>query len=661
MKATGPTETSTPKAPFNKSIKRSRSKVTKSNRQSSTQQQQSSDLVYNPASAECFREKGHQRSYSGFGPKTIKVFWEQHDTSDTDVMPEAYAHLAEDATYKIWDVINTIKTYARHSGGRVTCNIVNEVLKDSDVPPILGSEDKPWDKIEYDGNFYFNKDVDIDLCKEYLREESPMEVLPSGDLTTVWSIDHQNSQILFEFSSTLCAAIFLGDDETFKYGLEIAAFAPHIGCIFKIILKKCIEMLAFEQTSKIIERCMQFLRALVFNIHSRDVECREQLFHLSELFACLICGPQEPEVKTESFELVKNFLESSATELKKDPEALNQIDVDDICNTYEALLQIMARNGFQGGESTDGMKIEPQDGLESALKVEPFEETVQMETNAIHGNQLNAMEEDCEPPTSEAPIAIIFSPYKVDATEDCIESVYSTLGELANNFGYFQSECTFVIVKRMERFFNDRMTLEQNDYKRLTRITRALLTLGEYAFREITPYLHKVDSSIAPEWIITTFNTGAIFLKGRDDIFLYEFLEDLCGDKMQPFMLYFYRYLECSTTKKFISLRKATYKIPSKVGLRCLERRLPRTENVAMYFPEAAPSIIKPKRIGFRFAGCRPVLLKAKPHMKMEKCFKQSPISKFQEKVVIARRKLLKPLINEKKYLRLSNFCFTQI
>lgn len=50
--------------------------------------------------------KGHQRSYSGFGPKTIKVFWEQHDTSDTDVMPEAYAHLAEDATYKIWDVIN---------------------------------------------------------------------------------------------------------------------------------------------------------------------------------------------------------------------------------------------------------------------------------------------------------------------------------------------------------------------------------------------------------------------------------------------------------------------------------------------------------------------------------------------------------------------------
>lgn len=49
------------------------------------------------------------------------------------------------------------------------------------------------------------QDEDIDLCKEYLREESSMEVLPSGDLTTVWSIDHQNSQILFEFSSTLCA------------------------------------------------------------------------------------------------------------------------------------------------------------------------------------------------------------------------------------------------------------------------------------------------------------------------------------------------------------------------------------------------------------------------------------------------------------------------
>lgn len=50
----------------------------------------------------------------------------------------------------------SIKTYSRHSNGRVTYDLVNEILKDCDVPPIIGANSEPWDKIEYDGVYFFN-------------------------------------------------------------------------------------------------------------------------------------------------------------------------------------------------------------------------------------------------------------------------------------------------------------------------------------------------------------------------------------------------------------------------------------------------------------------------------------------------------------------------
>lgn len=48
----------------------------------------------------------------------------------------------------------TLKTYTRHSGGLLTGNLVNEVLKDADVPPIIGTGSGLWSTIEYDGTFF---------------------------------------------------------------------------------------------------------------------------------------------------------------------------------------------------------------------------------------------------------------------------------------------------------------------------------------------------------------------------------------------------------------------------------------------------------------------------------------------------------------------------
>lgn len=51
--------------------------------------------------------------------------------------------------------VKTLKTYTRHSGGVLTGDLVNEVLKDSDVPPIIGTGYGLWSTIDCDGAFFF--------------------------------------------------------------------------------------------------------------------------------------------------------------------------------------------------------------------------------------------------------------------------------------------------------------------------------------------------------------------------------------------------------------------------------------------------------------------------------------------------------------------------
>lgn len=61
--------------------------------------------------------------------------------------------MAEDTSYKLWELINSTRSYSLHSGGVLTARIMNETLKDFNVPPIIyaNSKDYEWDKIEHKG------------------------------------------------------------------------------------------------------------------------------------------------------------------------------------------------------------------------------------------------------------------------------------------------------------------------------------------------------------------------------------------------------------------------------------------------------------------------------------------------------------------------------
>lgn len=56
-------------------------------------------------------------------------------------------------------LFQNLKIFAHNSGGKLTADIVTEVLKDSDVPPVLGTRSActDWKVLDYDGTCYFHE------------------------------------------------------------------------------------------------------------------------------------------------------------------------------------------------------------------------------------------------------------------------------------------------------------------------------------------------------------------------------------------------------------------------------------------------------------------------------------------------------------------------
>lgn len=131
----------------------------------------------------------------------------------------------------------------------------------------------------------------------------------------------------------------------------------------------------------------------------------------------------------------------------------------------------------------------------------------------------------------------------------------------------------------------------------------------------------------------------------------------------------------------------STYKICPKVGVRRLEwsslaaamchgddpsKALKPKPAMNDYFPELISPNLKLNRAGtirFKFAGCRPVIIKPKAgqtKVKQESAVKLETLPTAsnmtpQKDILIARRKLYKPLTNERRVVPLSSYYFLRI
>lgn len=112
-------------------------------------------------------------------------------------------------------------------------------------------------------------------------------------------------------------------------------------------------------------------------------------------------------------------------------------------------------------------------------------------------------------------------------------------------------------------------------------------------------------------------------------------------------------------SQKTTELSKASFKIAPKLVLRTINK----IENKILSLDEAFESRVSLKRrnIGFKFAGCCPVILKPKLQVPTDVIQKVDLFASFNTKVVICKRKLLKSLTDEKCIDRESDFRWLRI
>lgn len=85
----------------------------------------------------------------------------------------------------------------------MTSDLVNVVLKDMNVPSVLGANSSNWDTIDCDGCYYFNSDRVVDLREEYLKEYEMLQPGPTS-VTSTWVVEDEISEDLLDLFDKLC-------------------------------------------------------------------------------------------------------------------------------------------------------------------------------------------------------------------------------------------------------------------------------------------------------------------------------------------------------------------------------------------------------------------------------------------------------------------------
>ncbi|XP_068141530.1 uncharacterized protein Saf6 [Drosophila tropicalis] len=570
----------------------------------------------------------HTKAYAGFDPRSIKIYWEQHDQTDVELSQDVCARLAEDATYKVWELINNVKIYSRHSAGIVTYDLVNEVLKDADVPPMLGAMDSDWDRIDYDGTYFFHSDKIFELREEF-QKDIELKLPNDVDFHSICPAEERNTNELQQFLKSLITASLFGDSQQRTKALNLAFESPLMGSCYRALVSKILQMLAFRQEDALSQRCWRLLRSCNFNPMANQQSCRQEYFHLAEILISQLMGP---------FETIK---------VRTSPVPDQAMETD----------------------------------MKSEIKMELEEDHHNQQQPPQEAHVIYQLQQDDDMSTNLQEPHHMSHYFASPVASSHVPELCQTIGQLAAQSGYLQAECLFLIKRRLARFFEARQVSTERDFKYISRSLCGLMALGEYAFREFIPYIYQLNINDIPDSLWIDLSPAAMFLSGSDDIYLYEWLEHGCGvDRLQPFMVYFANIYQKWLTQRFLRAKKPAYRVDVQPGVRRLEWSSLAAamchgddpNNALKPKPQlrdAFPELVQPNLhlncggiIKFKFSGCRPRVIKPKTDANgggpKPNCGSGAYGS---SDILIARRKLLKPMTNVRRVVAHTGYHYLRI
>lgn len=235
-------------------------------------------------------------------------------------------------------------------------------------------------------------------------------------------------------------ACIYGDENARTEALEMIAFSPQIGSCFRVLLDNIMNFLAFKQSDIISQRCWRILQALSSNPYTRDVYTRIEYFHLAEILICQLLAP---------FETIKGHVK---VELEKSTEEV----VEEISKAETITDESMQADEEKTTPLINAEAIKEEEVESITEKVEEEIKPVEETTDAQPILKL-ATDEDEDEIVTHVPGVPEFSPYFASPVEwEFVDLLCETIGKLAAQNGFFQSECCYLILRRLDRFFEDR-------------------------------------------------------------------------------------------------------------------------------------------------------------------------------------------------------------
>lgn len=614
---------------------------------------------------------------------SVQCIWDQIGSSDVTINTDILPIIAEDASYKLWEILNHIKTFTQHSGGKVNTDIVNEVLKNCSTAPVVGAytTNAGWQRFDCDGKFFCPTDRVLDLRQEYLKSTTAVQ---SGPITieASWLANPHYHGELTKLWGSIILAIVLGDDAAFQYTIHTTLINPFIGVILPELVQKTIEFLVFSCTDDTLDRLLSFLKVLVQNHHSRDVSNNEEYFNLCNLFLCLLLGTIDMKAKLDFMKAerskLKVQLEKKEREAKAASDALTQVIKRERANPEcpkdlygNFVVNPVALNIKTETPDAPDEEVHRDDqrffdfGSETKYNRNMFNMGYQDDDIIfdINPNQNNNPELDShqfDDPTKKmnkkstrTSLDDIFSSFTTDICDDrFVDDICLIIGYLSGRLGYFEHEITYLLSKRLEMFFfEDRNSWTSHEFRWLRRIIQALTYLGETAFRELSLYFEQIPEDEFPEWIIPYLSFGAIYIRGHRDLYFYEYMQEICGDVLIPFLMKYGTYMK-RMDSRWIAYRRKQQKnewsIRRKNKLRFIERpanEIKQTIQMKDMFPNCGPPIKKVNK-AYLFDVGEQIFTKPTVRLTADQQFIQSFDLCNKLNKTIIRRRMLRKLVH---------------
>lgn len=243
----------------------------------------------------------------------------------------------------------------------MTFDITNEVLKDSNCAPIVGSDDQPtWETVEDDHkqSIFFNRDETLDLTDEFDRHITQENVNGPVFLTTSFLLDEKIDEDYIEFYNSICDSVFTGDEECEEEALNILSSSSHIAGLVKHFLIKWVDMIAVNYSNNILNRSIKFLLAIIRNPYTCNSDMNIELKHVCQLLVNLLVGSINDEIR------------ENGHDNEMEPEVSEYSTYDSNIVSYDNNINGMNINNII--DNNNGMNI---DEMSSDSNMKAFEES----------------------------------------------------------------------------------------------------------------------------------------------------------------------------------------------------------------------------------------------------------------------------------------------